>query len=126
MQGIVIWAGTGSDALILWCADNGGLVYVSDRRRAGDPHLALSVGDFVDFRIETVGAMRTGHDLRYRSTGAGWIQQELGRSAGALAGPVLSPHDEIARLLTLGSDALDELSQDAPANDPARDGTGTG
>ena len=120
-QGIVIWARSGSGSLIVWCADNGALVYVADRREAGDSHAALCVGDFVDLQVDTQGAMRVGSDLRYRATGAHWVCDELDREARPLRGPVMSP----SPLLGFGPGfAAEPIEAGQPANTPARSGTG--
>jgi hypothetical protein len=123
-QGIVIWARSESRALIVWCADSGALVYVSDRQGAGDRHDALSVGDFVDLRVETVGAMRVGLDLRYRAAGAAWVPGRLDREARDQLGPVMSPRQAIAKGVGFGPVFVDDTPESVPANRPAPSGTG--
>ncbi len=121
-QGIVIWAGNGTSALIVWCADSGSLVYVADRRQVGDPQEALCVGDFVDLRVETAGAMRVGRDLCYRAAGAAWIPGRLDSAARDHCGPVTSPHRGIGAGFTFGAEA--EAPAGPPANRSSRRGSG--
>ncbi len=124
-HGIVIWARRGAGSLIVWCADSGALVYVADRRRAGDPNAVLCIGDFVDLRVDSEGAMRVGRDLRYRTVGAGWVARELGREAAADRGPVMSPRPHIAGSVGFGPSMVDDRAATVAANSPARSGTGT-
>ena len=122
-QGVIIWAQARS--LIIWCADGGALAYVADRRTAGDPHEASSVGDMVDLRVDTSGSMRVGRDLRYRTAGGGWVARELGREGAATRGQVMSPCPHIAGSVGFGPGIVDEMAATVAANSPARSGTGT-
>jgi len=123
-QGIIIWARSGAGSLIVWCADSGALVYVADRSRAGDPNAVLCIGDFVDLRVETQGAMRVGRDLRYHTAGTGWVAQELIRECAADRGPVMSPRPHIASSVGFGPGVVDDMAATVPANCPAPSGTG--
>ena len=113
-QGVVIWARARS--LIVWCADGGTLAYVADRRTAGDPHAALSVGDLVDLRVDTVGAMRVGTALSYRAAGASEVVGTFRRTAEAQLGPVMSGDAQLNRVVARGADVADEVRRREAAN----------
>jgi len=115
-QGVVIWAGDIS--LIVWCADGGALAYVADRRRAGDPNRALTVGDMVDLTVHRAGAMRVGSGLRYRGTGAAGAIGAVRRQGAALAGPVFSARAGLTRVVAQGAAARAAAAEQAAVANP--------